>query len=62
MSKIPDCTQEIEQRLENNTSSLIELGVKEWMKKRRKKANMSELEQKEMLRKIEDKLETKDSS
>jgi len=62
MSKIPDCTQEIEQRLENNTTSLIELGVKEWMKKRRKKANMSELEQKEMLRKIEDKLETKDSS
>jgi len=62
LSKIPDCTQEIEQRLENNTSSLIELGVKEWMKKRRKKANMSELEQKEMLRKIEDKLETKDSS
>lgn len=62
MSKIPDCTQEIEQRLESNTSSLIELGVKEWMKKRRKKANMSELEQKEMLRKIEDKLETKDSS
>ena len=62
MSKIPDCTQEIEQRLENNTSSLIELGVKEWMKKRRKKADMSELEQKEMLRKIEDKLETKDSS
>jgi hypothetical protein len=62
VSKIPDCTQEIEQRLENNTSSLIELGVKEWMKKRRKKANMSELEQKEMLRKIEDKLETKDSS
>jgi hypothetical protein len=60
LSKIPDCTQEIKQRLENNTSSLIELGVKEWMKKRRKKANMSELEQKEMLRKIEDKLETKD--
>jgi len=60
LSKIPDCTREIEQRIESNTNSLIELGVKEWMKKRRKKANMSELEQKETLRKIEDSLETKD--
>lgn len=53
-SKIPDCTPEIINRVEVNANTLISMGVKEWMKKRRKKANMTELEQKETVRKLEE--------
>ncbi len=53
-SKIPDLTTEIAQRVEANADALAAIGVKEWMKSRRKKANMSELEQKEAVRKLED--------
>lgn len=61
-SKIPNISPEIIARLESNTDSLIILGAKEWMKKRRKKANMTEVEQKEALRKLEDQiLEGKDN-
>jgi hypothetical protein len=53
-SKIPDLTTEIEQRVEANADALAAIGVKEWMKSRRKKANMTELEQKEAVRKLEE--------
>lgn len=53
-SKIPDLTSEIAQRVEANADALAAIGVKEWMKLRRKKANMTELEQKEAVRKLEE--------
>lgn len=54
---IPDLTQELQLRIEQNTEYLIRLGAKEWMRKRRKKnTTMSEVEQKEQVRKIEDRL------
>lgn len=53
-SKIPDLTCEIEQRVEANADALAAIGVKEWMRLRRKKANMTELEQKEAVRKLEE--------
>lgn len=53
-SKIPDLTAEIAQRVEANADALAAIGVKEWMRQRRKKANMTELEQKEAVRKLED--------
>lgn len=55
-SKIPDFTQELAARVEANADALVAIGVKEWMKSRRKKANMTELEQKEAVRKLEEKL------
>lgn len=59
-SKIPDLTSEIAQRVEANADALAAIGVKEWMRQRRKKANMTELEQKETVRKLEeDKLNDK---
>ncbi len=59
-SKIPDLTTELAQRVEANADALAAIGVKEWMKQRRKKANMTELEQKEAVRKLEeDKLNDK---
>lgn len=56
MSKkeIPDFTQELATRVGANADALVAIGVKEWMKRRRKKANMSELEQKEAVRKLEE--------
>lgn len=58
MSKkeIPDYTEELATRVEANADALVAIGVKEWMKQRRKKANMTELEQKETVRKIEEQL------
>lgn len=53
-SRIPDLTTELAQRVEANADTLAAIGVKEWMKSRRKKANMTELEQKEAVRKLED--------
>lgn len=53
-SRVPDLTTEIAQRVEANADALAAIGVKEWMKQRRKKANMTELEQKEAVRKLED--------
>jgi len=53
-SKIPDLTTEIAQRVEANADTLAAIGVKEWMRQRRKKANMTELEQKEAVRKLEE--------
>ena len=53
-SKIPDYTPELEQRIANNADSLIALGVKAWKKKRRKKGQMSEVEQRETLRKMQE--------
>lgn len=53
-SKIPDLTTEIAQRVEANADALAAIGVKEWMKQRRKKANMTKLEQKEAVRKLEE--------
>lgn len=53
-SKIPDLTTEISQRVEANTDALAAIGVKEWMRQRRKKSNMTELEQKEAVRKLEE--------
>lgn len=52
--EIPDFTQELAARVEANADALVAIGVKEWMKSRRKKANMTELEQKEVLRKLEE--------
>lgn len=58
--KIPDLTTELAQRVEANADALAAIGVKEWMRQRRKKANMTELEQKEAVRKLEeDKLNDK---
>jgi hypothetical protein len=57
MSKIPDLTPELEERIRNNTEALIALGVKDWMRGRRKKASMTEDERKEVLRKIQHKIE-----
>lgn len=56
MSKkeIPDYTQELATWVEANADALVAIGVKEWMKSRRKKANMTELEQKEVVRKLEE--------
>lgn len=56
-SKIQDLTPELEQRISNNADSLIALGVKAWQKKRRKKGQMSEVEQKETLRKMQELLD-----
>ncbi|MNE78480.1 hypothetical protein D3C80_1748900 [compost metagenome] len=53
-SRIPDLTTEIAQRVEANADALASIGVKEWMRQRRRKANMTELEQKEAVRKLED--------
>jgi len=53
-SKIPDLTSEIEQRVEANADALAAIGVKEWMRQRKKKSNMTELEQKEAVRKLEE--------
>lgn len=53
-SKIPDLISEIAQRVEANADALAATGVKEWMRQRRKKANMTELEQKETVRKLEE--------
>lgn len=53
-SKIPDFTPELAQRVEANADALIAIGVKEWMRQRRKKANMTEFEQKEVVRKLEE--------
>ena len=53
-SKIPDLTTEIAQRVEANADALAAIGVKEWMRQRRKKSNMTELEQKEAVRKLEE--------
>lgn len=53
-SKIPDLTTEITQRVEANADTLAAIGVKEWMRQRRKKSNMTELEQKEAVRKLEE--------
>lgn len=53
-SKIPDLTPEVAQRVEANADALAAIGVKEWMRQRRKKANMTELEQKEAVRKLEE--------
>lgn len=59
-SKIPDLTCEIAQRVEANADALVAIGVKEWMRQRKKKSNMTELEQKEAVRKLEeDKLNDK---
>lgn len=61
MSKIPDFSQEIETRYKKNTDTLISMGVKEWMKGRKKrKYKMSELEQDETLRKLEREVEVGD--
>lgn len=58
--KIPDLTSEIAQRVEANADALAAIGVKEWMRQRKKKSNMTELEQKEAVRKLEeDKLNDK---
>lgn len=56
MSKkeIPEYTEELAIRVEANADALVAIGVKEWMRQRRKKANMSELEQKEAVRKLEE--------
>lgn len=52
--EVPDYTQELHSRVEANADALVAIGVKEWMKLRRKKANMTELEQKEAVRKLEE--------
>lgn len=56
MSKIPDYTEEIEHRIQTNSDALIALGVKEWMRARKRKANMTEEEQDNVVRKIDEKL------
>lgn len=58
-SKIPDLTSEITQRVEANADALVAIGFKEWKKRRKmkgltKEATMTELEQDEQLRRIEE--------
>lgn len=55
-SKVPDITPEIIQRVEANANALVAIGCKEWMRQRRtlSKSNMTELEQKEAVRKLEE--------
>lgn len=55
-SKIPDFTEEFQDRIESNTQTLLDMGVKDWMRKRKKKANMDDVEQEEAVRKIEENL------
>jgi len=56
VSKIPDYTEEIEHRIQTNSDALITLGVKEWMRARKRKANMTEEEQDKVVRKIDEKM------
>lgn len=58
-TKIPDLTFEIAQRAEANADALASIGFKEWKKRRKMKgltkgATMTELEQDEQLRRIEE--------
>ena len=58
-SKIPDLTSDIAQRVEANADALAAIGFKEWKKRRKMKgltkdAIMTELEQDEQLRRIEE--------
>lgn len=58
-SKIPDLTIEIAQRVEANADALASIEFKEWKKRRKmkgltKEATMTELEQDEQLRRIEE--------
>ncbi len=56
-NKIPEYTEKDGLLMQANTASLISMGVKEW-KKRKKNgvAVMTEVEQNEMLRKIEEEM------
>ena len=56
MSRIPDYSYELEKRIEENADYLIGLGVKEWMRLRKKKANMTEEEQNKVVMKIDSKV------
>ena len=56
LSKIPDCTQELEQRVSANTDALIAIGKEEWIRTRRKKKKPRKKSQQDQLRQIEDKL------
>lgn len=58
-SKIPHFTSELAQRVEANADALAAIGFKEWKKRRKmkgltKEATMTELEQDEQLRRIEE--------
>jgi hypothetical protein len=44
----------LDAKIAANADALITIGNKEWLRQRRKKANMTELEQKEAVRKLED--------
>lgn len=57
-SKIPDYTPELESKIELNAESLISIGLKGWKRMRKNKGanttEMSELEQNETLRRLEE--------
>lgn len=58
MSRIPEYTPELGRCFQENTDTLIAMGVKEWMKSKRKsKYKMTEIEQEEELKRIEQKVE-----
>lgn len=57
IEKIPEYTQERGLIMQANTEALIALGVKEWKKRKRSGvAVMTEVEQNEMVRKIEEEM------
>lgn len=55
-NKIPDYTEEYGIIMQSNTDRLIDMGIKEWKKKRKSgvAVMMSAIEQEEMLRKLEE--------
>lgn len=53
---IPELTDELKLRIEQNTERLIEMTAKDWMRNRRKKANMTKAEQKEVVKKLEEQI------
>lgn len=56
MSRIPEYSYELEERIKTNADNLIALGVKEWMRARKKKANMTEEDQNKVVMKIDNKV------
>ena len=58
MSKVPEYTAELGKLYHENSDRLITMGVKEWMKSKRKyKYQMTAIEQEEELKKLEKKVE-----
>lgn len=57
ISKIPDCTSELEKRVSANADALIALGLKEWYRtRRRNKQPKKKKVLEDQLREIEDNL------